>query len=541
MTHKTIQIIIILLVLLQTTNGLKERKYQPTKNEAKAGPLIINLHQMPTPSTTQISHESAKGKEWISLTPGNTLLEMHNGTRETWTPPSFTGYPSTGFTGKKWKGIAYSTDSGSPTGEWQTRPPASTLNLGYTSYAIHGGMHDDVATAALENTTLKDNFFFIQSPSYLRYLLPACPNFTPESKDLAGECPERVMPPGEWKFSIIGLLSGTNINSLKGGRPLPTASHDYEKKVEKDISKYKTLIYSTILDVGAMGKDAVFEAEFPDGSKKKFSEIASTTNINDAKLRMTGPQSTYPVTLTFIKYYGVGSYTRKVEDFVCTKEESHSQGNTFGKCTRDVTEMKDGDDGKPNNDIGTAAAKGSVGDPVLKMEKIKEMVVTIRPASCMNRPAKPSEPWPDKNPDCAWWYTAEGHGGDKWAVDDEKDPQEEVGQPKDDQTYCESGYCFHIDFHIDLGGEGLNDRTIFGNPDNAVVNGIDKGTFFVYDPTIDGGPFTQPFPLLYIALIIVGVLVTCCCIGGFIYFTRKKKIKNNMEAGVAMTKQQGTV
>ena len=181
--------------------------------------------------------------------------------------------------------------------------------------------------------------------------------------------------------------------------------------------------------------------------QKKFSEIASTTNINDAKLRMTGPQSTYPVTLTFIKYYGVGSYTRKVEDFVCTKEESHSQGNTFGKCTRDVTEMKDGDDGKPNNDIGTAAAKGSVGDPVLKMEKIKEMVVTIRPASCMNRPAKPSEPWPEKNPDCAWWYTAEGHGGDKWAVDDEKDPQEEVGQPKDDQTYCESGYCFHIDFH----------------------------------------------------------------------------------------------
>ena len=116
-------------------------------------------------------------------------------------------------------------------------------------------------------------------------------------------------------------------------------------------------------------------------------------------------------------------------------------------------------------------------------------------------------------------------------MDDEKDPQEEVGQPKDDQTYCESGYCFHIDFHIDLGGEGLNDRTIFGNPDNAVVNGIDKGTFFVYDPTIDGGPFTQPFPLLYIALIIVGVLVTCCCIGGFIYFTRKKKLRITWKLG----------
>ena len=31
---------------------------------------------------------------------------------------------------------------------------------------------------------------------------------------------------------------------------------------------------------------------------------------------------------------------------------------------------------------------------------------------------------------------------------------------------CESGYCFHIDFHISLGGTTLADRTIFGNPDN---------------------------------------------------------------------------
>merc|ERR1719498_1165579 len=119
---------------------------------------------MPSPSTTQISHESAKGKEWISLTPGNTILEMHNGTRETWTPPSFTGYTSTGFTGKKWQGIAYSTDSGNPTENWQTQPPASTLNIGYTSYAIHGGdrgMDAGLAgPAPLEDTTLKDNFFF---------------------------------------------------------------------------------------------------------------------------------------------------------------------------------------------------------------------------------------------------------------------------------------------------------------------------------------------------------------------------------------------
>ena len=64
---------------------------------------------------------------------------MHNGSRSTWTPPSFTGYPSTGFTAKKWKGIAYSMNSGNSDENWQSNPPASIFNVGYTSYSIHGG------------------------------------------------------------------------------------------------------------------------------------------------------------------------------------------------------------------------------------------------------------------------------------------------------------------------------------------------------------------------------------------------------------------
>ena len=191
-------------------------------------------------------------------------------------------------------------------------------------------------------------------------MLPACPNFTPEDSDLTAECPKRVCKPGEWKFSL-GLLSGTNVNSLKSSRATPTAS--VVKTIERDISKYKTLIYSTVLDVGAMGENVNLEAEFPDGSKMKFSEISPTMNINEAKLRIKGPESKEAITLTFVKYYGVGTFKR-VSDFVCTKAESHSQGSTFGKCTRDVTGMKDGDDGKPANSIGEAASVGTVGDRI---------------------------------------------------------------------------------------------------------------------------------------------------------------------------------
>ena len=530
MKHCTLNTLILSLALCRAA-ALSKRTYKATKAEGTAGPLVINLHQMPTPATTQIAHYSAAGEEWLSITPGDMLLEMHNGTREPWTPPSFTGYPSTGFSANKWKGIAYSTNAGTPDEEWENKPPASILNVGYTSYSINGGYDKKnnpmnalaVEPPFLQDVKLKDNFFFVQTPSYLRFLLPACPNYTPETADLTSECPVRVCKPGEWKFSLIGLLSGTNINSLKSQRPLPTSSNKYEKKSERDISKYKTLIYSTILDVGAMGEGAEFEAEFPDGSKKKFSEIPATRNINDAKLHIKGPKSTHAVTLTFVKYYGVGTFTRKVSDFVCTKQESYSQGSTFGKCTRDVTGMKEGDDGKPTYSPFEAAEKGTVGDPVLKTEKVKEMKVTIRPASCEGRPSTPSDPWPEKNSDCPWWYTATGHTG-KWAVDDEKDPQEPEGQTKDQQTYCESGYCFHIDFHVDLGGTTLSERTIFGNPDNAITNGIEKGTFFVYDPTIDGGPLPIFSPSgLGIALICIGVVLVACCCGAGMFFLYKKR------------------
>ena len=122
--------------------------------------------------------------------------------------------------------------------------------------------------------------------------------------------------------------------------------------------------------------------------------------------------------------------------------------------------MKEGDDGKPTYSPFEAAEKGTVGDPVLKTEKVKEMKVTIRPASCEGRPSTPSDPWPEKNSDCPWWYTSTGHTG-KWAVDDEKDPQELRVKQKTSKHTAKAA-TVSTSISMDLGGTTLSERTIFG-------------------------------------------------------------------------------
>ena len=60
----------------------------------------------------------------------------------------------------------------------------------------------------------------------------------------------------------------------------------------------------------------------------------------------------------------------------------------------------------------------------------------------------------------------------------------EVGAVKDAATLCEGGACYFLDYHIALGGQTLESRTVFGNPPNN-ADGLSTGTFFLYDPTID--------------------------------------------------------
>lgn len=52
-------------------------------------------------------------------------------------------------------------------------------------------------------------------------------------------------------------MAGTNINSLKVARKLPTSTPSYHKYAEKDIADFKTMRYRTIVDVGGMRENAV--------------------------------------------------------------------------------------------------------------------------------------------------------------------------------------------------------------------------------------------------------------------------------------------
>jgi hypothetical protein len=79
------------------------------------------------------------------------------------------------------------------------------------------------------------------------------------------KCSEREVKIGEWNFFAVGLLSGTTINFLATEYPASDAApngytHD-KPGSDIDIASYKTLIYRTILDIGAMegGTKAVLQ------------------------------------------------------------------------------------------------------------------------------------------------------------------------------------------------------------------------------------------------------------------------------------------
>jgi len=78
--------------------------------------------------------------------------------------------------------------------------------------------------------------------------------------------------------------------------------------------------------------------------------------------------------------------------------------------------------------------------------------------------------------------------------------------------------CFNVDFHLDLGGETLGERTIFGNPGNDVIKGHEMGPFFLYDPTVvAGGDLDWLLENLYwivpsgFALFIIMIISCCVC------------------------------
>ncbi|GMI41597.1 hypothetical protein TeGR_g5866, partial [Tetraparma gracilis] len=262
--------------------------------EQVGGGTMLNFVQSPYPPVTQILKNGQKD-EWIGMQQDGLYVVNHAGEEEPWTPPSFSGYPSSGWGGDSGEGgilselegaigaggfraISSSSGAGHRSGVHRDDDgtvhrdvPRSTISTGYTSFLFAGDM------------TLGDQMFFISSPDYLMYLLAGCPNYeethTPE--DAGSACPRREMKQGNFKFTVLGLMSGSDINSLNTEHPpLGGEWGDEAENVadyDKDIADYKTLIYRTMLDVGAMAGDTeapeMWISDPETGANMTFAEI----------------------------------------------------------------------------------------------------------------------------------------------------------------------------------------------------------------------------------------------------------------------------
>ena len=416
----------------------------------------------------------------------------------------------------------------------------SGMDLGYTSYFMQ------------KDVELGDNQFFIGSPKGVNYYLPGCPNYEPGETSAASnyECPRIPVAAGTFKFTILGLMSGSMINSLNSVTPARTDQGTFEdnQSVEKDIAAYKTMRYRSTLDLGMMGGDIGNYTTMivgGDHDGKSFEDLTPDDDVSGAVLRITGSKKG-DIDVIFSDRYSTGTYTRSRSDLLdefggCQEEE----GNTMDLCTRDLTGFKEcssgyctdslpseankavrkaGDSSMPREELGKLA-----GAPDLKVTEVKHMKITMRPSNGCERPDIPvaedstgtrglSWPSPDAS-DCPWWMLATGHsegGSVDWAVGN----ADHLGKTQvSDMTLCKKGSCWLIDFHIELGGQTEASRTVFGNPENAIEYGWETGTFFLYDPEAIGtGPdFVAQLDWPIIAamggglLVIIILLISCCC------------------------------
>ncbi|GMI23713.1 hypothetical protein TeGR_g14323, partial [Tetraparma gracilis] len=134
--------------------------------------------------------------------------------------------------------------------------------------------------------------------------------------------------------------------------------------------------------------------------------------------------------------------------------------------------------------------------------------------------------------------TVDHDGPQRWAVDAEEVPHLNKLFKKDDTIKCESGLCFSVDFHIDLGGQTEAERTMFGNPGNDPVTGLERGTFFLYDPTVIAGGevdwWRSNVPLIagLVLTALIGMIAGCCfCCVRRRKANRKKAASEKVDGG----------
>ena len=528
-------------------------------NDYKLGGARIVQCAAGTPTTTQIAanthakrsnqdngdgmYELPAPKAWITIQDHSVSLVPSNTANPTkrWTSPG-AAFGSTNWGGNVGDFLAqgHMTWYGDKQGDENQGSSAvrSGLEYGFISYAAKD-------TFANATGGIGENQFLVGGGGGASYYLNGCPNYVPgqTSANTNYECPRVKVSPGSYKFSMLGLLFGSMINSDESssyGSYSPASSHQI------DLADYKSLVLTQTLDISNVGADNTTRSatvEFANGTTASFTDITETTDLAGAKLYFESPGSgENRLSMSLPLYYTTGRYSRSISDMTAEFGAIPCSGG-MDVCQRDLTGFKDSPDsfpmganigvkkmgkgglsaypkidcgngkGYPTSEFDSACdvatpyggaiqspkstkeeLAGMAGAPKLEVTEVHRVKIYLRKSGCIGRPTSPAATdasgtagttWPNAPADCPAWYLA-SNDGTSW--------RSQSGHPNNIQINnewlidCEAGdlRCYLIDFHFDLEYQN-GTRTVLGSPENdagASNYGWSKGTFFMYDPEI---------------------------------------------------------
>ena len=522
-------------------------------NDYKYGSTRIVQCASGVPTTTQIAFNTHGNSDpyttapdpnsWISIQDHGVSLVPINSSEST------SGWfkPSSYFSSTNWGGHvgdlmaqAHGTWYGDKEalGQQGTDAVRSGMSYGYVSYT----------PKEKDNLTLGENQFLVSGGGSTLYYLNGCPNYAPgnTSANMNYDCPRVPVKPGSYKFSIMGMLFGSMVNSAHD------ASYpDYAESSSahyRDLAQYKSLVLTSTLDVTNVGNATAKSAwvEFRNGTTVNFTDLTNTTDIAGTSLHFVSPGSGEDeIIMKFSDYYSTGNYTRDTAAIVTEFGAIPcDMSGGMDACVRDNTGFgnspdsfpmggnvavkkmgKGGMDALPNIDCGNGAGYPTAsyssacdvtsyagatespastaeelavaaGAPKLEVTEVRPVRVYMRPhGGCSGRPASPAanDPtgtlgttWVNAPKDCPAWYLASDSTGSNW-----NSQGGHSNIPANTMIDCEAGdlKCYLIDIHFDLVySDGT--RTVLGNPENDAGDanyGWAKGSFFMYDPEIGTG------------------------------------------------------
>mmetsp|Transcript_92079 Transcript_92079/g.223546 ORF Transcript_92079/g.223546 Transcript_92079/m.223546 type:complete len:658 (-) Transcript_92079:335-2308(-) len=262
--------------------------------------------------------------------------------KKQWAADNWSGMGSTNWGGTSGNAMAqaYMSSVGDQANENTGNDAAkSTLSMAYISYFMK---NTPGSKEAGKDIDLRENQFLVSLPGGVNQYVAGCPNIAPgkTSADMKGVCPSKTVKPGAFKFSILGRLSGTMINSDETDFNVSTSGFASSGQ-HRDMAKYKTLLYRTTVDVGSMSaaSKAAMKVVLKDGTVKPFSDFDAADNdidISGGTLKIGHLEVAFEPNLSMGRY-AIPKDTLKKDlpggTWPCTQE--------MDGCTFDYTGFKD--------------------------------------------------------------------------------------------------------------------------------------------------------------------------------------------------------